>query len=64
MDKDAVKRIERGWCYGSGEFRQELLKQMEASFGLHHGGEEPKESAERKAWRWIAERLAMETMRF
>jgi putative transposase len=56
-DPEQVRRIERGWCYGSEEFRQELLEQAENSFGLHHGGEERRESMEGKAERLLEEEL-------
>jgi REP element-mobilizing transposase RayT len=56
-DPQEVKKLKRGWCYGSAEFRQELLAQMEKSFGVHHGGAERQESAEAKAERLLAEEL-------
>lgn len=56
-DPEEVKRIERGWCYGSEEFRRELLEQAEHSFGLHHGGEARQESMEHKAERLLKEEL-------
>jgi hypothetical protein len=56
-DGEAKRRIERGWCYGSAEFRAELLTQMEGGFGPHHGGVERRESAEAKAGRLLAEEL-------
>lgn len=62
-DAEAVKRIERGWCYGSEQFRRELLEQMETSFGLHHGGAERKESAQAKAERLLKEELGRRGVR-
>jgi len=56
-DPQQVKKIERGWCYGSAEFRQELLEQMEKSFGPHHGGKERQESSEAKAERLLVAEL-------
>jgi REP element-mobilizing transposase RayT len=56
-DPQAIKKIERGWCYGTEEFRQELLEAMGKSFGLHHGGRERQESAEAKAQRLLAQEL-------
>ena len=56
-DPQEMKRIERGWCYGSEEFRRELLEQAENSFGLHHGGAERQESMEHKAERLLKEEL-------
>jgi REP element-mobilizing transposase RayT len=57
-DPDEAKKIQRGWCYGSEEFRQELLEQMESSFGAHHAGAEKQESAQAKAERILGEELA------
>jgi putative transposase len=54
-DPQQVKKIRRGWCYGSKTFRAELLEQMEKSFGRHHDGIERQESAEAKAQRLLAE---------
>ena len=62
-DVEAVKRIERGWCYGSEAFRRELLEQMETRFGLHHAGEERKESAQAKAERLLKAELARRGVR-
>jgi putative transposase len=56
-DSQEIKKIERGWCYGSAEFRQDLLEQMEKSFGPHHDGKERQESAEAKAERLLAGEL-------
>jgi len=56
-DPQELRKIERGWCYGSEEFRQELLEQMEGSFGLHHAGAERQESAQAKAERIVLEEL-------
>jgi REP element-mobilizing transposase RayT len=56
-DQQLVRKIERGWCYGSEEFRQELLAQMETSFGRHHAGSEKQESAQAKAERIVTEEL-------
>ena len=57
-DPQELKRIERGWCYGSAQFRQELLEQMGKSFGPHHGGTERQESAVTKAECLLAQELA------
>ncbi len=51
------KSVERGWCMGDGEFRQELLEQMEPKFGRHHGGPERQETAAARAERMLAEEL-------
>jgi hypothetical protein len=57
-DPAELKKIRRGWCYGSPEFRKELLEQMDQSFGKHHGGPERQESAVAKAERLLREELA------
>jgi hypothetical protein len=54
-DRREAKKIERGWCHGSAQFRQELLAQMESNFGPHHGGTEKQESAQGKAERILVE---------
>jgi len=51
------KRVERGWCMGDEEFRQELLEQMEPKIGRHHGGAERQEMAASRAERMLAEEL-------
>jgi REP element-mobilizing transposase RayT len=51
------KSVERGWCMGDEEFRQELLEQMESKFGRHHGGPEREETAAAGAERMLAEEL-------
>lgn len=62
-DPQDVKKIERGWCYGSEDFRQELLEQMESSFGVHHAGVEKQESAQAKAERILSEELKQRKIR-
>jgi hypothetical protein len=56
-DPQELKKIRRGWCYGSPEFRQELLEQMDKGFGKHHDGPERHESAVAKAERLLREEL-------
>ena len=46
-DGEEFDMIERGWCVGSDEFRQELLAQMKP--GPEHYGQEIRESSEQKA---------------
>lgn len=53
----AWKGVERGWCLGDEEFRQELLEQMEPQMGRHHGGAERQETATARAERMLAEEL-------
>jgi hypothetical protein len=62
-DPHEVKKIERGWCYGSEDFRQELLQQMESSFGHHHDGVEKQQSAEAKAQRILSDELKQRKIR-
>ena len=56
-DPEQLKKIRRGWCYGSETFRAELLEQMEKRFGRHHDGIERQESAEAKAQRLLDEEI-------
>jgi REP element-mobilizing transposase RayT len=56
-DADLLKTIERGWCCGSKEFRQELLEQMSELKGIEHFGQEIRESDEAKAERLVNEEL-------
>jgi putative transposase len=51
------KALQRGWCHGSEEFRQELLAQMGERAGAEHYGEEIQETAEAKAERVVSEEL-------
>lgn len=56
-DGEALKALRRGWCLGSGEFKQQMLKQMEGKLGEHHSGQLRLETAEAKANRIVAEEL-------
>jgi hypothetical protein len=38
------KRVERGWCLGGEEFRQELLEQVDTRSGPSHFGEAVQEA--------------------
>jgi REP element-mobilizing transposase RayT len=51
------KQLRRGWCWGSKEFREELLELIEQKQGEQHHGEELKESEEHKAERLVGEML-------
>ena len=53
----AYQRIRRGWYLGEAAFKQELLAQMAAGFGMHHGGEERQESAQEQAERLVRAEL-------
>ena len=37
--RGAFKRVERGWCLGGEQLRQELLEQVEMRLGPSHFGE-------------------------
>jgi CO/xanthine dehydrogenase Mo-binding subunit len=52
------KALERGWCLGGEEFRQELLEQVNARRGPSHFGEAVQEAAEAGA-----ERVAVAALR-
>lgn len=48
------KRVERGWCLGGEEFRQELLEQVETRPGPSHFGEAVQEAEAVRAERLVA----------
>ena len=56
-DPQGLKRLRRGWCVGSEEFRRELLEQMEGKIKRHHGSVERKETAQERAQRSLMEEL-------
>jgi putative transposase len=58
LDEAELKKLRRGWCLGSDEFRGKMLEFMEAKLGENHSGELRRETAEQKAERIIAEELA------
>jgi len=51
---EEFKAVERGWCLGGEEFRQELLEQVSARTGPSHFGPAVQEAAEA-----VAERLVV-----
>ena len=51
------KRVERGWCLGGEEFRQELLEQVDARPGPSHFGEAAPEAEAAQAERLVVEGL-------
>jgi hypothetical protein len=57
MDPESLGVLRRGWCLGSGPFKQQMLKQMEGKLGEHHAGQLRLETAQAKAERIIAEEL-------
>jgi putative transposase len=56
-DREEFKPVERGWCLGTEEFRQELLKQVDTPAGPSHFGEALQEAVEVRAERIVAEGL-------
>ena len=56
--KGEFKAVERGWCLGGEEFRQELLEQVKTGPGPSHFGEAVREAAEAGAERLALARLA------
>ncbi|PWU17326.1 MAG: transposase [Verrucomicrobia bacterium] len=57
-DGKEYKGLERGWCFGAEEFRQELLAQVRDRIGPNHFGQERRELAEERARRIITETLS------
>jgi REP element-mobilizing transposase RayT len=53
-DPEQWRALRRGWCFGEEQFRAELLEQMSAKMGTHHGGAERSETAEARAQRILA----------
>ena len=51
------KRVERGWCLGGEEFRQELLEQVDARPGPSHFGEVVQEAEAVQAEQLVIEGL-------
>lgn len=57
-DGKDYKGLERGWCFGAEEFRQELLAQVKGHIGPNHFGQERRESAEEGGRRIVQETLS------
>jgi hypothetical protein len=55
--EEAVVQVERGWCLGGEQFRQELLEQVETRPGPSHFGEVVQEAETAQAERLVAEGL-------
>jgi len=51
------KRVERGWCLGGEDFRQELLEQVDTPPGPSHFGEAVQEAEAVQAERGVVEGL-------
>ena len=56
LDKE-FKPVRRGWCVGSQQFREEMLKHIEQQRGKWHYGAELGEATENKAERLIRDAL-------
>jgi len=52
---EGLRKMRRGWYLGDEEFGRELLEQMSAKMGGHHGGS--RETT--MSWKWIAGCLVM-----
>jgi hypothetical protein len=57
-DEEVFKPLRRGWCLGREEFRQKMLELMEGKLGENNAGGLPRERAEQRAKRILAEELA------
>jgi hypothetical protein len=57
-DEASLKALRRGWCLGSGEFKQQTLEAIEGQVGEHHYGPLRLESAQARAERIVAEELS------
>jgi REP element-mobilizing transposase RayT len=55
--REEFKPMERGWCLGREEFRQELLEQVSTPAGPSHFGEVMQEAAQARAERMVVEGL-------
>ena len=56
------KSLRRGWCLGSGKFRDEMLQYIEQQKGKWHYGKELRESAQAKAERLVQEEYRAEAV--
>ena len=56
------KPLRRGWCLGSGQFRDEMLQYIEQQKGKWHYGKELRESALAKAERLVREECRAEAV--
>ena len=55
--REEFKPMERGWCLGGDQFRQELLEQAAGLAGASHFGEMVQEAAEERAERMASAAL-------
>jgi len=56
-EKESLAGLRRGWCFGSAEFRQQMLQEIEKLAGDSVGGGLGQETAINKADRIVAEEL-------
>ena len=57
VDDETLQGLRRGWCFGSEEFRRQMLEGVEKMAGESVGGEVRRETALSKADRIVAEEL-------
>jgi hypothetical protein len=55
--EESLEALRRGWCLGSEEFRERMLKIMDGGLGGSHSGELRQEWAQAKAERIVGEEL-------
>jgi len=55
--RNHYRALERGWCLGSEEFRQELLAAAVERVGISHYGADRQETGEQKAQRIVLEEM-------
>ena len=56
-DDESLESIRQGWCFGSDQFRDEILQRMNGSLGEYHAGALHREEARARAGRIIAEEI-------
>jgi len=56
-DEEALASIRRGWCFGSEEFKRQMLEKMEGELSESHAGKLRREHGQNRAERIIAEEL-------
>jgi len=57
-DPEVRQSLQRGWCLGSGPFKEDMLLRMAGQLGDHHVGELHQASETAKAERIVREELA------
>jgi len=56
-DQPSIQAIRRGWCFGSEQFREQMIEKMDERLGEHHSGQLCMENAQSKGARIIAQEL-------